>query len=665
MKYLKSNSLSAGLTLMVILLTAFSPATSYAQSCPEQGTLLFPELTGQELLDELVEEYKTLTTPGYDTAREILYGIIDNNNGVVEGIYTGYKVEIDPQGNIRGQANNQYLNAEHSWPQSLGASGIAKSDMHHLYPSYANANSSRGNHPYYEIPDEETNSWWRYDETVTSPIADSINQYSERLDYHPNAKYTAAWEPRETVKGDIARGMFYFYTMYKAQADGQDPLFFEVQKEILQMWNQMDAVSDKEYARTCAIAGYQEGKVNPFVIDPTLAERAYFEGIISSTNLNFAASALIVNEAQNILEAEVAITNPNADTTTTVQVVYAGGTATPGVDFENFSSLNLEFEKGSYARQSFSITIFEDDEEEGEESILLALQNINGPENAVIGTVDTLKISIRDNDGETPTNIWVNEFHYDNDGTDTGEFIEIAVDAESANLSELDLTLYNGSNGSMYKTVNGSEFTTGETVNGITLFYVDFPSNGIQNGAPDGISLSINEEVVQFLSYEGVMTAVDGPAADLESTDIGAAQNGTESIGSSLYLTGKGRTYNQFTWAAANSSTKGLVNAGQEFPLLTSNNEEIHLAETIKLHQNYPNPFNPVTSIQFEMKQASQINLSVFNVLGERVALLADGRFGAGLHTLTFDASALASGVYFYRLYTNDQVFTQKMLLSK
>jgi hypothetical protein len=83
------------------------------------------------------------------------------------------------------------------------------------------------------------------------------------------------------------------------------------------------------------------------------------------------------------------------------------------------------------------------------------------------------------------------------------------------------------------------------------------------------------------------------------------------------------------------------------------------------LLQNYPNPFNPATNITFQLPADERIALKVFNVTGREVATLADGRFTAGTHTVIFDGSALASGVYFYRLATQSYSSVRKMVLVK
>lgn len=663
-----SNSLFKRALSIFFISALFLSTTAYSQSCPAQGTEIFPELSGQALIDSLVQEYGTTDNISYDAARDILYSQIDNDNGKVTGLYTGYTITLDPNADPSTDAYNKSINAEHTWPQSMGAANEpARSDMHHLHPAYANANSARGNNPFFEIPDNETNSWWRYDLSVSTPDADSIDEYSESRGSHPNTKYSGSWEPRESVKGDVARGMFYFYTMYKSEADAADPIFFEVQKDFLRSWNTLDSVSTHEYQRTCAIAAIQGNDVNPFVIDPSLVERAYFEGSISETNIEFSAPLLTFDEGQGSLQVDVSITNPNADTATTVEVAYTGGTATPGEDFNTITTQTLNFPAGSLERQSITITIIDDDLEESEETVLLKLQNVSGPSGAVIGNEDTAELTIRDNDGSVPSTAWINEFHYDNDSGDQGEFVELAVNAEYADLTDVTLTLYNGSNGSSYASYSGTDFVKGSSVNGISFYYADLPTNGLQNGSPDGMSLDISGEVIQFLSYEGSFTAVDGPALDIESTDIGVEEPGTSPVGSSLSLAGSGTGYDNFSWEYLETNTKGEENTNQTIEMLSSSEHEAGIAKEIKLDQNYPNPFNPSTVISYQLSSNTTVKLQVFDMLGREIAVLVNNeKEAAGAHQITFDAENLSSGIYIYRLSTGaGEHLTRKMLLMK
>jgi len=89
------------------------------------------------------------------------------------------------------------------------------------------------------------------------------------------------------------------------------------------------------------------------------------------------------------------------------------------------------------------------------------------------------------------------------------------------------------------------------------------------------------------------------------------------------------------------------------------------LPETFALGQNYPNPFNPTTNINFDLPKAQFVNLTVYNVLGQKVATLVDENISAGTHTVQFDARNLASGIYVYRLQTDGFVKVRKMLLTR
>ncbi|MDL1909111.1 ExeM/NucH family extracellular endonuclease [Chloroflexi bacterium CFX6] len=161
------------------------------------------------------------------------------------------------------------------------------------------------------------------------------------------------------------------------------------------------------------------------------------------------------------------------------------------------------------------------------------------------------------------TTVFINEIHYDNTGTDAGEAIEIAGPA-GTDLTGWSIVLYNGSGGATYDTDTLSG-TIPNQQGGYGTVVLTYPSNGIQNGAPDGIALVNGTTVVQFLSYEGVFTAVGGPANGMTSTDIGVSQTGSEPVGSSLQLTGSGATYGDFTWTATTANTFGSPNTGQTF----------------------------------------------------------------------------------------------------
>lgn len=128
--------------------------------------------------------------------------------------------------------------------------------------------------------------------------------------------------------------------------------------------------------------------------------------------------------------------------------------------------------------------------------------------------------------------VWINEFHYDNQSLDTGEFVEIAGVA-GTNVSNYQLVFYNGT-GSYYGTQALTGSIPDENNSGFGAILVSLPVNGIQNG-PDGIALiDAGGNLMELLSYEGSFVAIDGPAVGWTSADVLAIEDGTDPAGLSL-----------------------------------------------------------------------------------------------------------------------------------
>ena len=112
----------------------------------------------------------------------------------------------------------------------------------------------------------------------------------------------------------------------------------------------------------------------------------------------------------------------------------------------------------------------------------------------------------------------------------------------------------------------------------------------------------------------------------------------------------------------------GLTAESQEVvnvEIIVSTETNIEIPSSVKLEQNYPNPFNPSTTIKFGLPEAGNVQLEVYNMLGQKIVELVNGRKNAGWHTISFDASQLASGIYIYRITSGNYVKTNKMLLIK
>jgi len=160
--------------------------------------------------------------------------------------------------------------------------------------------------------------------------------------------------------------------------------------------------------------------------------------------------------------------------------------------------------------------------------------------------------------------VFINELHYDNSGSDVGEAFEVAGNS-GTDLTDWSVVFYNGNNSSTYRTTA----LTGVIPNqqdGFGTIIFNLPANGIQNGAPDGFALvDPSNTVIQFLSYEGIITAANGVAAGMTSTDIGVAESSGTPVGNSLQLAGTGSQASDFIWQADSPNTYGAINTNQVF----------------------------------------------------------------------------------------------------
>ena len=210
------------------------------------------------------------------------------------------------------------------------------------------------------------------------------------------------------------------------------------------------------------------------------------------------------------------------------------------------------------------------------------------------------------------------------------------------------LELYNGSNGTVYSTITLSGSIDDE---GAGYGAVNFLESGIQNGAPDGLALiDNNSTVIQFLSYEGTLTATSGTANGMTSTDIGVSETSSTPTGDSLQLTnGPGTVYTDFTWAGPVTATPGTLNVGQVFTLSVNQNEALEFSV-------FPNPAsNGFVNIN-TTNTSAKTSVSVFNVLGKEV-------INTILKSDRLDVSNLNAGVYILKLNQNGASTTKKLVI--
>lgn len=190
-------------------------------------------LSGQALRKHLAKLVGNHCSVGYQEAQDIVFEDLDNYGGWVECIYTGRKLACT------SEPNASDMNIEHTWPQSQGATGIAKSDLHHLFPSDSKANNIRANLPFGKVADP---TW---------------EQGGSKCD-------RKRFEVRAKQRGDTARAKFYFALRYNMSIPADE-------EAVLRKWHREDPPDEKERKRNDRIQNIQHNR-NPFVDRPEFVD---------------------------------------------------------------------------------------------------------------------------------------------------------------------------------------------------------------------------------------------------------------------------------------------------------------------------------------------------------------------------------------------------------
>jgi hypothetical protein len=220
----------------------------------------------------------------------------------------------------------------------------------------------------------------------------------------------------------------------------------------------------------------------------------------------------------------------------------------------------------------------------------------------------------------------------------------------------------------------------------------DIGNPTLQADAADGNRITYTMDVPRDAWYRiAVWNPVDGDATTGASFTLNGANetftttlDQTDSVNrgwvvlGSLYLEAGNQQVITLDAGAAQDGKPSLANSAMLLldrknspdveidAVITSAETAVEQPVDFTLHQNFPNPFNPATTIQFSLPESQQVTLEVFNAIGQRVAVLANKRmFSQGTHSIAFDASSLASGLYLYRMQAGDLQTSRKMILLK
>jgi len=189
-----------------------------------------------QIIQQLQKEHHPIS---YKEANEILFTKLDNHQGTICSVYSK-----DNCIETTSIPSPKIMNIEHTWPQSLGANGEAKSDLHHIFIVDSPTNSIRSSLPFCDV---EVIKW------TNGSSKRGMSKFNEHC-----------FEPPLDHKGDVARAMFYFSLRYQKSID-------EHQEYFLKLWNKLDPVDKNESERNAEIKIFQ-GNSNPFVENIQLAD---------------------------------------------------------------------------------------------------------------------------------------------------------------------------------------------------------------------------------------------------------------------------------------------------------------------------------------------------------------------------------------------------------
>lgn len=216
-----------------------------------------------------------------------------------------------------------------------------------------------------------------------------------------------------------------------------------------------------------------------------------------------------------------------------------------------------------------------------------------------------------------------------------------------------------------YGKIKAHQYFNGNSTVLVTInqfMVVGDPTQSTYSAAPQQVMLT--NSVNGNMRIISVRTAADN--AFVGNAMIGISKNGV------LKVSGYTDSLGSFTFdqtEIAGQLVKIVVSGTNLYPyvsdLMTGVSSNIEIPKSYDLSQNYPNPFNPSTTIKFAIPQSSLVTLKVYNILGKEVASLVNENMSAGNYEVDFNAAALSSGSYFYRITAGDFTSVKKMLLVK
>jgi len=526
---------------------------------------------------------------------------------------------------VSGTWDGTTWNREHVWPQSLlnvdvnNNSINVGSDLHNLKPADPNENSSRGNK------------------------------------YFANQTTSASYAPRNAVKGDLARTLFYMVVMYESSPDlelvNRAPDTYEMALlDILLEWHVQDPVDDFERNRNEVIYSYQHNR-NPFIDHPE------YINLIWGTNLPPNAPSQLTASAISYTSLTLNWTD-NATDESGFRIYQNDSLIVSTTANVTTSSITGLTAGKSY---TFSVTAW----------------NANGESASASLTTITLSIDTTENA------IFFSEYI---EGSSANKALEIVNSSTAAvNLDKYKI-LMNANNGTWYTT--NYTFPSGTILNPGAVWVIVHPSaeSNLKIVADD----TSNSSVVNFNGDDVralvIITGVDTTIIDIIGTykDPDYNTNGWEvagvsaattdhtlvrkpaiQSGNSSWTTSAGTDSNNSEWIVYSKNTSyGLGSHFLNPDNLYTGNQDFYV-DGFYLFPAFPNPFNHSTRLCFELPLASDVAITIFNLNGQCVDEINPGHLAAGRHELIWDGMSYISGLYLYQIRSDNQVRSGKIILLK
>ena len=626
-------------------------------------------LTGSELKaklhaiisDHVKYPYTSSSTDVWDILKESDEDPSNPNNVIL--LYTGRsQAKSENSGESSTPGSNRW-NREHVWSKSHGfpvEQDTAFTDCHHIRPADESVNSSRN----------------------TLDFDNGGDQHAEADQCYYDSD---SWEPRDAIKGDVARMMFYMVVRYDpgyhmdntvydlelvdlTGTQTYTPVFGKL--STLLNWHKADPVDAFESNRNEVVYQYQ-GNRNPFIDHPEWVDLVFAQQLGTKTQVGFTDTDQLVEEDAGTVTLQLSILNPDPLVATSCDVALIGGTGDAS-DLDGFTSTEIVFPAGTDDFVDIEIPITDDSEPEGTETFILSIQNITGGDSAFVNGSDKFILTINPSDIQSAASgIILSEIMDGNRSGGQPKFVEIT----NTSLEEMDISgfeVWRGSNGgepvAAATIPNGTQLEAGKSW---VIAYNEAGMTDAGFNTPDQIASSINgngNDSYQLRNSEGEIIDVFGTPGTTASWYENSCVWRLPEVN-----TGQG-VYQEDEWSVMllesgfpSGGSPGTPGTHTFIPTVSVVGEP-QPVKRMDLIKTYPNPFNASTTIQFNWASGSRPEVHIYDTRGVLVHEISNSDLSPGSIEVRWNgqdnrSNDLPSGIYFLRVKANQLQFTQKITL--